>query len=376
MMSPTAMSRRAFLKGAVLGATVLSIYPGARLVEAQGEAEYDLIDLGAFDVEVVSGPETGFGSLNGINELGETCGAVGASESRFSPAIWSVSGRRRRLRSGQPGGGANAINDAGEVAGFEYIDELFRPTVWRDREPVRLPDLDGDVQNARGVAAAINNQGVIVGQVLSRNRAQAVRWVDDVAEMLPDAPTGFAQRAFDINDSGAVVASVFVPGTGAGETAGIWRGDDSVTPIAWAPVPATAGTRMNMVPRAINDRDRALFQITPASTGSPINPAHYYFFVDDGSGATIFHENDGIARFATDLNDDGLIAGSIETLREPPRAVLWRGEEMIELQSVAPTASSLRLTRAVGINNAGMIAAVGRDDAAGLTHGVLLIPAV
>ncbi|MEZ4495952.1 MAG: hypothetical protein R2845_04040 [Thermomicrobiales bacterium] len=92
-------SRRRCLYGAAT-ASLIALYPGARVVWAQNGAAYDLIDLGPFDVSVPveSGYSiTGVSRIGAIAESGDVCGRFAVSDRRFSPAIWPSTGELRRL---------------------------------------------------------------------------------------------------------------------------------------------------------------------------------------------------------------------------------------------------------------------------------------
>ena len=71
-MKQSNLSRRSLLKGAggMRAAAIMAAVPGARLVRAQNDAAYDLIDFGPFEVEVTSGSLVGRGYVSGINEDG------------------------------------------------------------------------------------------------------------------------------------------------------------------------------------------------------------------------------------------------------------------------------------------------------------------
>ena len=154
-------SRRRLMVGAAT-ASLLALYPGARVVRAQDGAAYDLIDLGPFDVSVPvdSGFSiTGVSRIGAISESGDVCGRFAVSDERFSPAIWPSTGELRRLKSATLGGEARAINASGDVAGRQQYEAeggyITRATVWRDGEPTNLPGLlFGD----EGAARDINDQ--------------------------------------------------------------------------------------------------------------------------------------------------------------------------------------------------------------------------
>jgi uncharacterized membrane protein len=370
-MHPFNLSRRSFLKGtaAMSAAALIAAYPGARLIRAQGSAEYDLIDFGPFEVEVTSGPAAGRGVVNAINEAGMACGAIGVEEARFSPATWSKSGKLKRLKSGKLGGFALDINDDGVVVGHEFESdgelEDRRPVMWQDGEPVELPDLNGDTDGARGSASAINNDGVIAGEVRDGNFSKAVRWIDGVAEALPDAPIGPASTVRGLNDNGTILASVSVEGnSGLVQTFGLWRGDE-VTIIEF-PEDVTEG--YSVFPQALGGQDQVVFI---AYNG---DFSESFSFTTDGESVTIFDSReDGFGSLGSDLNDAGTVVGATYA-DESQRAAIWVDGEVADLNDLVAPGSGLTLTWAGSINNVGMIAG-SADDEDGIPHGCLLIPA-
>jgi len=366
------LSRRTLLKGsaAMSAAAILAANPGARLVRAQGSAAYDLIDFGPFEVSVSGGAATGpAGTLWGINDAGTVCGQIGVSETRFSPATWSTKGKLKRLKSGKLGGVARDINDDGVVVGLEYEPDgersTTRPVVWRDGEPVELPNLDGDTAGARGVATCINNDGVIGGSVQHGDDSQAVLWIDDVAQPLSDGPEGRVTGVHRVNDSGTVLASWAAPVTpqGFGRAYGLWRGDDATV----LNVPEEAAELLTAAV-SLNGNDEVLFN---AYTVSSFDQT--FFFITDGETTSVVdNREDGFGSITADFNDAGVVVGNIYA-DETARAARWEDGKVADLNDLIAADSGLTLTYANAINNAGMIAGLANDED-GVMHGYLLIP--
>jgi len=368
-MNQSNLSRRSVLKGAgaMSAAAILSAYPGARLIRAQGNAEYDLIDFGPFEVRVTSGQQLGPGAVLGINDAGMVCGMIGVAEDRGSPATWSTSGKLKRLKSGKLGGRALDINDDGVVVGqeFESIDKPgdHRPVVWRDGEPEELPNLDGDTSGARGSASCINNDGVIAGYVQDGDFSQAVRWIDGVAEALPDAPAGSALQVRGLNENGTILASIRTGESGLVRTFGLWR-DDEVTLIEF---PEEVTEEYIVLPQALNGRDETLFISYNGFDDS-------FSFITDGETTTVLDgRDDGFTSIAADLNDASTVVG--QTYKdEASRAARWNEGELVDLNNLISAGAGLTLTSASAINNAGLIAGMATDED-DTPHGYLLIPA-
>lgn len=149
-----------------------------------------------------------------INTHGEVAGNSTASDGEHA-VRWDRAGRITDLG---PGGSAQYINDAGEVAG--YLDN--RPVRWDMRGNVtflsELPD--------GCTVAGINNEGLTIGNCYAANRA--VRWDRDgqltVLEGPPDSPQA---TAVVINNPGEVA------GTAAGAVR--WDRQGTVTELGTLP---------------------------------------------------------------------------------------------------------------------------------------------
>jgi probable HAF family extracellular repeat protein len=101
---------------------------------------------------------------------------------------------------------ARAINEIGEIAGMATTaDGSSRPFLW---SPVTGAMLAlGIGGNAWGAAADVNNRGQVVGIVDDGTRRHAVLWQDGEIFPLHDAAT--ATEAFDVNDAGDVIGTVY-----------------------------------------------------------------------------------------------------------------------------------------------------------------------
>jgi hypothetical protein len=348
-------------------AAILAAYPGARLIRAQGSAEYDLIDFGPFEVEVTSGRALGPGTVTQLNESGMVCGRIGVAEDRSSPATWSTSGKLKRLKSGKLGGTTLDLNDDGVVVGFEFESDGFpeRPVVWRDGEPIELPNLTGDTAGARGRATCITNDGVIGGSVETGDGSQAVLWIDDVAQPLSHGPDGPAESVNRVNEAGTVLASWAAPVTpqGLGRAYGLWRGDDATV----LNVPEEAAELLTLAV-SLNGNDEVLFNVYPPGSFDQV-----FFFITDGETTSVIdNREDGFGSIAADFNDAGVVVGNTYT-DEASRAARWEDGEFIDLNDLIAAETGLTLTSARAINNAGMVTGLATDGE-GVQHGYLLIP--
>jgi probable HAF family extracellular repeat protein len=168
-------------------------------------------------------PSTGFTSLpfqegRGLNNRGQAVGwRRGPDPERPIPVRWSppgVAGTSAVLESLPQGfgGEANAINQAGDVAGFRQPDAYSRrATLWRGTVPVDLgilEELGGTQSEARG----LNDFGQVVGLVrLAPPAVNGFVWRNGVMDLLVPPP-GLYGWANAINNSGQGVGRAFSEG--------------------------------------------------------------------------------------------------------------------------------------------------------------------
>src|SRR6476620_10209128 len=121
-----ACTRRSLFAGsAALAAFAgLSALPGVRLVQAQDDSTYDLIYFGALTdgVRLPNGSRLLYGGATGIANDGTSFGKLAVSEERFSPALWDINGKAKRLKSSTFGGVINEMNAKGEAAGQLFAE--------------------------------------------------------------------------------------------------------------------------------------------------------------------------------------------------------------------------------------------------------------
>lgn len=149
-----------------------------------------------------------------INNSDQIAGLSSGSSDRVS--VWS--GPYGANSATLPGrfGDANAINDAGTVAGFSYTDNYQeqRATIWVAGVPTQLGILDG-ARWGRSQANAINNSGLIVGAATDEGFSdRATIWMGGAAidlNLLLDSESISAgwvlTNATGINDSGWIVGN-------------------------------------------------------------------------------------------------------------------------------------------------------------------------
>src|SRR5438874_565543 len=158
-----------------------------------------------------------------LNNLGDIVGRnAGSGAGAPRATLWSHSHYSKAKHLGVfPGGdysSANAINDAGEVAGVSNTETAILPFVWSDKGGLqRVPLLAGD--NC-GEAVAINKHGHVVSNSSGPTGCRAVLWTRKTGVRdLGTLPGGSYSRAHDLNDSDEVAGVAASP---AGDRAVLW----------------------------------------------------------------------------------------------------------------------------------------------------------
>jgi len=190
-----------------------------------------------------------FSYAEGINDVGEVVGRFGdPGEFEYRPFYWSLgTGMVEMDRSLFPGdpldplyiGKANAINDAGMIAGviekdFTSFDVPCRkslPVAWKYyTAPPFIVHCSEDL-NSYNRAWDINNSGWIVGSEGTGATTRGFVWKSGVTTHIPNPLLGTQVRGSGINDAGVIVGSANL----AGATRAI-RWDGVAGASTWLPI--------------------------------------------------------------------------------------------------------------------------------------------
>ncbi len=154
-----------------------------------------------------------YSDAEGINDAGQVTGASSTANGDIHPYLWT-DGKMTDL--GTLEGGSNpwdwntgeAVNSAGEVAGWGYNDEGFRAILWSNGRITDLGTLGGSYSQAYG----INDVGQITGQayITGGIGADAFLYDNGVMQDLgtitsPTGGNGQYAYGFGINNDGVVV---------------------------------------------------------------------------------------------------------------------------------------------------------------------------
>ncbi len=273
------------------------------------------------------------------------------------------------------GGQANAINNAGEVAGFAWYPNFasFRPIRWSaSGGVVDMGDLPGGGNYSRGYA--INAQGWVAGQGSGQyfqhpnfgnqsfQHATLYRSPTDIVE-LEDLPGGTQNsNGRGINDAGSVV--------GEWNTSGGWRA------VHWAP----DGTALDLstawgvagghaFASDINNHGQVALQL-PLSGGGEIAAVW-----QDGVGFTVIDLLPGFSTaIANAINDDGITVGTAGTAFT--KGFAWSlAEGLVDLNDrLDPLGGAgWSILEATGISESGLIVGRGYSSTLGY-RAVLMTP--
>lgn len=245
---------------------------------------------------------------------------------------------------------AQAINDEGVVVGRSTagigIDYNYpRGTVWNG---TTLTDLGADSS-----AYGINNFGKVVGWNSIPYGVDAAVWNGATAANLGSLPGAYGGQARAINNAGQVVGEANTQ-NGPYYHATLWIGN-TATELGTLGGPTS-------VANAINNTGLIV------GSASTVGNVATHAVVWSGLSSTDLGTLGGANSFANSINDSGQIVGQANDSLGRMNAVLWDGQHIVELQTLAGGLSS----NALAINSSGEV--VGASDVAasgGYNHAVI-----
>lgn len=334
---------------------------GPQLAQPALAATYDVVDLATLaqgTSTIVRGPNLGGVAVGG----GRLAGQAGSRRQGLVFERGAV-----RAVPGLPGSDYSNVlgaNDLGRLVGAANgatAVRAFAATGAGDGS--ELAPLPGDTAS---VAFAVNNAGRAVGYSSGPGGERAVTWTAaGVASELPGS-AGATNRAYSINERGDAVGVIgssserraaYWPAVGAPRTLAALTGFQA-TEAAWL---NASGDVVGYSATTAEVRRATLWRAGGAPSDLGVLPG--------GSHSQAFG-----------INDAGAIVGSSDSAGGT-RAVLWtRAGGIQDLNLLAPV-PGLVLAKAVGINNRGVIVALGHEPS-GDAHDhelpvrvVMLVPA-
>lgn len=300
----------------------------------------------SFVVSGLMGLDGGWIAVSDINDAGRATGSA-SQQGQQRAVIWNDG---RIVDLGIPGAGTSrgvAVDAAGRVACLatdpvgEFVCRglLCDP----DGESVDL-ELRTSMADSRCDVCGMNNLGQVVGAIrLADGTWEPAVWDRGGAAVSLGASPG---RAKDINDMGQVAGYV---GSGPMERACVWEPQaDGSYAMTWV-APPSAGVSRAV---AINDAGMVVGRAFARDDG---RLRAFAYSSETGmrelprpAGACIY--------WACDISDKGWIVGA--AVGSGPRAVLWIGDQAMDLNDCIDPMSSWELVVARAVNNCGDI--IGR----------------
>jgi probable HAF family extracellular repeat protein len=326
--------------------------PRGAAIPRAAAPSYIVTDLGTFnDVQSAEAFE--------VNEAGQ---AVGRASNRAF--LWQ-NGSKTDLGT-LPGGTsavANALNEAGQIVGASNfaLGSPTRAVRWSSGTITNLtPDLPPDQGSS---AAAINEPG----QIVVNASGLAFLWQNGSRKSLGHLGGGFS-FAHDINDNGLVVGASYTSDMtplGLMQHPFVWE-NDLMTDLGLLPGDEDGGAAgINSLGQIVGSSGR-----TDPDTYESFYKAFLY-----SNGSMVALPVPSSEAYAGDINDDGVIVGSMRAAGgfSSFHGWIYADGVVTNLNHLIPQGSGLHIRSAHSINNAGQIAATAFDDR-GHYHAVLLTP--
>jgi probable HAF family extracellular repeat protein len=324
-----------------------------------------------FRVLLGQSPEYIVGELTGedatqvpskLNNLGDIVGRnAGSGEGAPRATLWGHSHRKAKHLGVFLGGdysSANAINDAGEVAGASNTGTAILPFVWSDKGGLqRVPLLAGD--NC-GEAVAINKHGHVVSYSSGPTGCRALLWTRKTGPRdLGTLPGGSYSRAHDLNDSDEVAG---VSASPAGDRAVLWTKSGDARDLGTLPGDLTSEAM------AINN--------TGDVVGYSKGPSgmRAFLWTKGGGMQELGILPGGDSSRALAISNLGEVVGS-STSTSGDRAFIWTKETgMVDLTNASSADLGIVLFEAHSINDKGQIIAMGKNSSEGSMDNMLASP--
>ena len=259
---------------------------------------------------------------------------------------------------------ANAISESGEVIGYSYVtgNTGYHATIFRKHGPRDLGTLGGD----DSIAYAINNEGRIAGlSTLTPGDRSFHAVIFSRRDFPVDLGTlgGNNSAAFGINGKNIAVGMSSLSGDSIYHAA-LFTANSS---------PLDLGTLGGSTSEAHAINDHGLI-VGYSTLLNQEGTTHAALFAPEASPIDLGTLG-GRTSQAVGINDQELIVGFGDTVQGQPHAVIWREVsgtwKATDINSLIDPTSGWTVDYACGINNRGVIEAVGRN-ADGIEHTLLL----
>jgi uncharacterized membrane protein len=244
-----------------------------------------------------------------------------------------------------------AINAGGAVAGWSELERGTTAVLIGEDNLVEMP---GEYVASR--AFAINSEGTLAGEAgLEPEPALAVPvwWTESSMERLPSAGSGEAGAVLDLNTIEQMVGWSALDAEGTVRHATLWENGEAIDL-------GSLGGRLSEA-RAINETGLAVGASTTIEDQNAFDsPGSSAFSWEDGRITALGLGERHAWGVANDVNDVGMIVGAVG-LAEPDaagnetHAVLWTGQEVLDLNEIAALDAGVVLTEGISVNALGQI---------------------
>jgi probable HAF family extracellular repeat protein len=301
---------------------------------------YTLADLGT-----LGGSST---MAAGINDQGQAVGSATTMVGYMHAFSSFGSGLTDLTANPSAQGQASGINNAGQIAGTQYLGGQAYATVWSDGAA-------NIIGSAGSYAVAINSAGEVAGMLVNNGQGTAFVAQNGTVIDLGTFAGGSWSAAYGLNDAGQAA--------GYGMTANgsfrafIWTPGQGYTALG------TFGGASSYA-MAINNSGAATGN---AQTSSGFSHA----FLSNGATMQDLGTLGGIASYGYGINDAGNVVGySWTTGNNSLHGFLEEGGVMWDINSLLIEAPGWVVTQLYGINGSNQVVGVGIFD--GVEHAVLL----
>ncbi len=295
-------------------------------------------------------------AATGINDFGQVVGYSATSGDAGSHAtLWGGGAATDLGTLGGAGSRAYGINNAGQIVGVADGAGDGRAALWNGASARQLAAGPQELAGgAGGVAYAINNAGQIAGASVYGGATHATVWNGGVRADLGTTGGAFSE-AYGINNRGQVsgISNISMEDDKYNRTGVVWD--------------AGSGTAVNSLHAAYGINDSGT--LTGLQSGLYAPPAIW------SAGTTTALGSIDTYGIAYDVNNSGLAVGFLLATDQPYHAMLWRGNQMVDLNTLygAADAGFAYLSIASAVNEHGQIVGTGVTYD-GTEHAFLLSP--
>lgn len=317
---------------------LVSILAAAGLMHAA--PIYTLADLGTLGGSSAMGT-----SVNIFGQSAGTLTTVGGFTNAF--AFYGSGATNLTSGSSSIAGQANAINDAGQIAGTQQIGNQQYATVWTN-------GVATTVGGAGSYGLAINNSGEVGGMLINNGMGNAFVSQNGTVVDLGTFDGGYWSSVYGLNDAGQAA--------GSGITSnGTFRGFIWTPGIGYSVLGTLGGA--NSYAMAINSSGMAVGT-------AQVSSGYTHAFESNGTFMKDVGTLGGMSSYAYGINDLGNVVGYSLTSNWAQDGFLDENGVMYDMNALLIDAPGWTITALYGINDSNQVVGVGVLN--GIQHAVLL----